>query len=1052
MNDSLPYAELHCLSNHSFLRAASHPHELVARAAELGYQALAITDECSVAGVVKAWRAIRDQSLPIKLIIGAEFRFDGQVIVLLAPTQTAYSQLCHLITRARRRCEKGEYRLTRQDFTQKLDACLCLWSPRGRTDDAEQLAFYAQQFSQRCWVMVENLLSGDCFEMADHAQQLARQQTVPAVCANNVLMHSPERKDLHDALTAIRFNTTLTGALPYLMPNAENHLRSANKLRTLYTPELMQETLRIAERCEFSLSSLRYRYPKDVLPGQFTAESYLRLLVRQGIRRRFPEGSTPEIDATIERELAMIREKDYEHYFLTVYDIVRFARSQNILCQGRGSAANSVVCYCLGITEVNPKQASLLFDRFISKGRNDPPDIDVDFEHQRREEVIQYIYQKYGRKRAALAATVISYRRKSALRDIGRAMGLNINQLDQKIFNYGWRYRSENWIEEIIADGMGLSEHQISVFKHLLESILGFPRHLSQHVGGFIITEGVVADLVPIENAAMADRTVIQWDKDDLETVGLMKVDILALGMLSAIRRTLDLIRQHHGQALKLQQIPRDDAATFAMIQQADTVGVFQIESRAQMNMLPRLKPECYYDLVVQVAIVRPGPIHGDMVHPYLKRRTGKEAVHYPNEALKPVLERTLGVPIFQEQIIALAMVAAGFTSDEANDLRRSMASWKKSGHISKLRTKLTERMHANGYPDDFIQRINRQIEGFGEYGFPESHAAGFALIAYFSSWFKCHYPAAFCCALLNSLPMGFYTASQLVQDVQRHGVSVLPIAINHSNWESMLEWHNEETAIRLGFCRIKGFRQSSADSLIRHRPDTGFERIKDLETLPDFSTADLDRLASAGTLADLSQHRYQARWESAALRLQTPLLADAFEQAPEQHTHLPAPDELENLIEDYHSQGLTLGRHLITLLREDRAIPQTIPASELLPKMQAEQVQIDGLSERLGLSKPDRVRLPIRVLGLVVNRQRPKTKAGVTFITLEDDTGNINVIVWLQQAQQYIKALTTEQLVLVTGLVEKAWDNDVVHVIAQRIDGLGAASGKVRIRSRDFH
>jgi error-prone DNA polymerase len=1052
MSTSLPYAELHCLSNHSFLRGASHPQELVLRAHELGYQALAITDECSVAGVVKAWRVIRDQKLPIKLIIGAEFRIDGQVIVLLAPTQTAYSQLCHLITRARRRCDKGEYRLTLRDFKQNLDACLCLWSPRGHKNDDTNLAYYAECFKDRCWVLVENLLTEHSFELTDRAQQLAKRHGLPAVCANNVHMHTPERKDLHDALTAIHFNTTLTDALPYLFPNAENHLRSANKLRALYSPELMQETLRISDRCDFTLDALRYRYPKDILPGQYTAEHYLRLLVRQGVARRFPEGSTPEIDATIERELAMIREKEYEHYFLTVYDIVRFARSQHILCQGRGSAANSVVCYCLGITEVNPKQASLLFDRFISKGRDDPPDIDVDFEHQRREEVIQYIYQKYGRKRAALAATVISYRRKSALRDIGRAMGLNISQLDQKIANYGWRYRSKNWIEEIISDGLGLSEHHISVFKHLLESILGFPRHLSQHVGGFIITEGVIADLVPVENAAMTDRTVIQWDKDDLETVGLMKVDILALGMLSAVRRTLDMIRQHHGKTIKLQQIPRDDAATFAMIQKADTVGVFQIESRAQMNMLPRLKPDCYYDLVVQVAIVRPGPIHGDMVHPYLRRRTGQEAVHYPNEALKPVLERTLGVPIFQEQIIALAMVAAGFSSDEANDLRRSMASWKKSGHISNLRQKLTERMHDNGYPDEFIQRINRQIEGFGEYGFPESHAAGFALIAYFSSWFKCHYPAAFCCALLNSLPMGFYTASQLVQDVQRHGVAVLPVHINHSQWESQLEWHNADTAIRLGFCRIKGFRQNSADNLIRHRPENGFERIRDLEHLSEISTADLDMLASAGAFADLGQHRYQARWESSALRLQSPLLTDAFEQTAEQQTQLPAPDELENLIEDYHSQGLTLGRHLITLLREDNSIPTTIPACDLLPMMQAEQDRLLGLSKRIGMNKPDRVRLPIRVLGLVVNRQRPKTKAGVTFITLEDDTGNINVIVWLQQAQQYIKPLTTEQLVLVTGLIEKAWDNDVVHVIAQRIDGLGAATGDVRIRSRDFH
>lgn len=1053
MSAPFPYAELHCLTNHSFLRGASHPEELVWRAQELGYRALAITDECSVAGVVKAWRVITTHELPLKLIIGSEFHFDGQCVVLLAPDMAAYSQLCHLITRARRRCEKGDYRVTEADFSQSLDHCLCLWVPRHSDDDDARLLRFKSYFPDRCWVLVENLLTNTGYDEARASQRLADQCGLPAVCGNNVHMHHPDRKTLQDVLTAIRHNMTLHEAMPLLFPNAEHHLRSFNKLRSLYTEAQRVETIRIADRCRFTLDELQYRYPKDVLPGQYTAPEYLRLLVRQGAKRRFPEGLTEELETTIERELAMIREKGYEHYFLTVYDIVRFARSQKILCQGRGSAANSVVCYCLGITEVNPKEASLLFDRFISSGRKEPPDIDVDFEHERREEVIQYLYRTYGRKRAALAATVITYKRKSALRDVGRAMGLNIDQLNQKIANYGWRYRSQNWIDEIIDDGLGLSEHQIGLFKTVLGQIYGFPRHLSQHVGGFVLTEGVVADLVPIENATMADRTVIQWDKDDLEAVGLMKVDILGLGMLSAVRKTLDLVREHHGETVKIQNINRADPDVFHMIQQADTVGVFQIESRAQMNMLPRLKPKVFYDLVVQVAIVRPGPIHGDMVHPYLKRRTGKEKVEYPNPALIPILERTLGVPIFQEQVISLAMTAANFSSEQANELRRSMASWKQTGHISQLRDQLTTNMKANGYPDAFIQRINRQIEGFGEYGFPESHAAGFALIAYLSAWLKYHYPAAFCCALLNSLPMGFYSASQLVQDVQRHDVTVLPIDINASDWDSTLEWHQGDSAIRLGLRRVKGLNEAAGHSLVHHRPEVGYASIKALENLPDLTTGDLDALASANAFQHLTEHRHQARWETSALRLQTPLLTDAFEETLPEGFDLPAPDAWANLVEDYDSQGLSLGPHLMSLLRESRKIPNTPSANALLDLVRNEQARLSRLAQEQGLKTPDRVRLPVQVIGLIVNRQAPKTKTGVTFVTLEDETGNINVVVWRAQALAFMRTLTTEQLVKVTGLLEKAWDNDVLHVIAQRLEGVNdVAEEGPDIRSRDYH
>ncbi|WP_108127107.1 error-prone DNA polymerase [Saccharospirillum mangrovi] len=1053
MSAPFDYAELHCLTNHSFLRGASHPDELVLRAAELGYRALAITDECSVAGVVKAWRPIKDKRVSLQLIIGSEFRFDDQLLVLLATNRAGYAQLCQLITRARRRSDKGDYRIQRADFEQQLDDCLCLWQPSGHPDDLKRLHGFQKDFPDRCWVLVENLLDEGAFKRAERACNLASQAGIPAVCANAVLMHRPERKELQDALTAIRHRQSLDQIWPELKPNAENHLRSFNKLRSLYPADLLAQTMVIADRCRFDLSELSYSYPSDLVPGQFSAPEYLRLLVRQGARRRHPQGTTEAFERQLDTELALIREKGYEHYFLTVYDIVRFARSQGILCQGRGSAANSAVCYCLGITEVDPVAGKLVFERFISSGRHEPPDIDVDFEHERREEVIQYLYRRYGRKRAALAATVISYRPKSAVRDVGRALGLDLAQLERRLANYGWRYRSKNWIDELVQDtGLGLSAQQIAVFKRLLAAILGFPRHLSQHVGGFVLTDQRIADYVPIENATMADRTVIQWDKDDLEAVGLMKVDVLALGMLTAVRKTLDLIRQHQGEAIRLQNINRNDADVYAMIQRADTIGVFQIESRAQMSMLPRLKPKQFYDLVVQVAIVRPGPIHGDMVHPYLRRRLGQEKVDYPNAALEDILKRTLGIPIFQEQVISLAQKAANFTADEANTLRSSMASWKKTGHISDLRGKLQANMRANGYSEEFIQRINRQIEGFGEYGFPESHATGFAMIAYVSAWLKHYHPAAFCCALLNSLPMGFYSASQLVQDVRRHGVEVRPVDINASDWDSTLEPANEGWAIRLGLRRVKRLSDNAALALVAQRPEGGYRHLRQLEGVPGLTRRDLDALAAADAFHSLVEHRHQARWESAALNLQAPLLKDAFDTRTEADSYtLPAPDALDNLAEDYHSQGLTLGPHPVRLLRERGQLPVSCPADQLLVLAEAEQARLQRLAEQHGLPLPDHVRLPVQVLGLVTNRQMPKTSTRITFVTLEDDTGNINVIVRLSLAQSSLKVLTTRSLIRVSGTLEKAFDNDVIHVLADRLEALDAEV-ELRIRSRDYH
>ncbi|MEJ2076008.1 MAG: error-prone DNA polymerase [Reinekea sp.] len=1037
------FAELHCLSNFSFLRAASHPQEMIHRACELGYKALAITDECSVAGVVRAWREKRDEQLDIKLIIGSEFHLDGQTIVLLVQDEIGYKQLCQLITRMRRRSEKGQYQAFTDDFQQaQSDHCLCLYLPSRYGDSTTLLHYLSDHFHNRLWLLADNSLDNNSQEMMNHITKLASTFSLPVAASSHALMHIPERKRLHDCLTAIKENQTVDQVRHLLKPNAENHLRSLKKLKRIFPAQWLKNTLQIAEQCNFNLDSISYNYPKDVLPGQYKADEYLRLLVKQGAQRRFGSTIETELQSTIEKELSLIQKKNFEHYFLTVYDIVRFARSQGILCQGRGSGANSVVCYCLGITEVNPREASLLFERFISEGRTAPPDIDVDFEHERREEVIQYLYRKYGRKRAALAATVITYRRKSALRDIAKALGIQTDLLEQKIANYGWRYRSKDWIEEIINDGLGLSAYQIETFKHLLREILGFPRHLSQHVGGFILTEGVVADLVPIENATMKDRTVIQWDKDDLEALGLMKVDILALGMLSAVRKTFDYIRDFYHKELRIQDINREDNAVFKMIQKADTIGVFQIESRAQMSMLPRLKPEKYYDLVVQVAIVRPGPIHGDMVHPYLLRREGKEAVDYPKEELIPILKRTYGIPIFQEQVIQFAMVAAGFSADEADQLRRSMASWKKTGHMSQLREKLTQNLLARGYEQAYIDRINRQIEGFGEYGFPESHAAGFALIAYVSSWLKYYYPAAFCCALLNSLPMGFYSASQLVQDVQRHGVTVLAPDINRSDWHSTLESHDDSAALRLGLCRIKGLSDVAGLSLLLYRPPQGYQHLKQLEKVPGLNKRDMEALASADALKDIAGHRFQARWKAAAIHTENDLLSEAF---CDDDIELPAPNEFHDIVEDHNSIGLSLRKHVLKLLREKQQLPETPTANQLL------DIANNFQRSRTG-NKDEKIKIPIVVSGLITNRQRPKTSAGVTFVTLEDHTGNMNLIVWLQTAEKYLRTLTTEKLVIVKGMLEKNPDNDVIHIIVEEIKGYSQIINELALVSRNYH
>lgn len=1038
--DLLPFAELHCLSNFSFLRGASHPEELIAQANALGYSALAITDECSVAGVVRAWQYRREHGLSLKLIVGSEFHLEELYFVLLAPNRLAWTQLCQLITRARSRARKGEYQLLTSDLDpEALSDCLLLWYPSG--DAHKDTAAFEQlqhAFPKRLWIANSRHLEPDEDHLYAYRQRLAQQLTLPEVCTNQVHMHVPERQRLQDTLTAIRHGCTLQTAGYRLFINAERHLRSRKRLSLLYDEAAIRQTQEIAQRCVFELSELRYEYPAEIVPQGLTAAAYLRQLTHTGERRRYPKGTPLSVQRDIAKELNLIIELHYEHFFLTIEDIVRFARRQGILCQGRGSAANSAVCFCLGITEVDPAHVTLLFERFISRERNEPPDIDVDFEHERREEVIQYIYQKYGRHRAALTATVISYRSKSAIRDVGKALGFDEPDMDRLIRQLDRRDTENPWPEQLrqLPDPIGRSSALLTQrFIELVIEIQRFPRHLSQHVGGFVIAADHLNHWVPTENAAMADRTVIQWDKDDLEALGLLKVDILALGMLSTIRKSFRMIQDFYGREYRLATVPQDDPDTYRMLQRGDSIGVFQVESRAQINMLPRLRPQNYYDLVIQVSIVRPGPIQGDMVHPYLRRRDGLEPVDYPSPEIKKVLERTLGVPIFQEQVIALAMAAAGFSAGEADQLRRAMASWKKHGHMEQLQARLIEGMRERGHGEAFIQRICRQIQGFGEYGFPESHAASFALLVYVSAWLKCHEPAIFCCALLNSQPMGFYSPSQLIQDALRHNVEILPVDVNASTWDhhilpaSHSTPEKPEPAIRLGLRLIKGLSAEAAQRIVQQRPPAGYAALTDLQTNVHLAQRDWQVLASAGAFRSLSGHRYQARWDTLGRVPATPLFtADMF---TEQALSLPAPSEGDNILEDYSSLGLTLERHPLALLREQ---------GQLHPKaLSAEQLQ----------ELPPHKQAVV-VCGLVTGRQRPGTSSGVTFVTLEDETGNTNVVVWLSTARRQRKALLMAHLLQVTGVLEK--EGDVVHVVANHLQDRSDLLSGLRLPSRDFH
>ncbi|TCP79965.1 DnaE-like error-prone DNA polymerase [Pseudomonas putida] len=1021
------YAELHCLSNFSFQRGASSADELFRRAREQGYQALAITDECTLAGIVRAWQAAKEHQL--RLIVGSEVLLQGgPKLVLLVENLAGYQSLCALITRARRRAQKGDYQLFRDDLQQHHQGLLALWVADDCADTATG-EWLRSVFGERLWLAVHLHRGSDDALRLEHLRGLAAEVGIRAVACGDVHMHVRGRRALQDCMTAVRQHCRVDEAGRFLFANGERHLRSQVQLGELYPADLLAETLAIAERCQFDLSELKYQYPRELVPQGHTPASWLRELCEQGLPLRWPGGPGDKVRDVLAKELALIEELGYESYFLTVHDIVAFARRERILCQGRGSAANSVVCFVLGITELDPMQHRLLFERFLSRERNEPPDIDVDFEHDRREEVIQYVFRRYGRHRAALTAVVNTYHAAGAVRDVARVLGLPVDQVDALAKCCGrWSDRIPD-DQRLAEAGFEAGSPSLRRVLVLAGELIGFPRHLSQHPGGFVISQQPLDQLVPVENAAMAERTVIQWDKDDLDMVGLLKVDVLALGMLSALRRCFDLLQRHRGQQLTLATIPGEDPATYAMISRAETMGVFQIESRAQMAMLPRLRPNTFYDLVIEVAIVRPGPIQGDMVHPYLRRRLKQEPVTYPSPQLKEVFERTLGVPLFQEQVMELAMVAADYTPGEADQLRRNMAAWKRHGGLEPHRERLVQGMLRNGYDLAFAERIFEQIKGFGSYGFPESHAASFALLCYASSWLKCHEPAIFTCALVNSWPMGFYSPDQLLQDARRQGIEVRPVDVCHSEWDCTLEPDAEGTlAIRMGLRLVRGLAEADARRLEQARAQRPWRDVEDLCLRAGLDARARARLADGGALRALASDRHQARWQVAAVQPQLPLFADV-QAVPETPVDLPVPTVGEDLMADYQALGTTLGPHPLALLRSRLRALGCRSSSELQSVEHGDT---------------------IAVAGLVVGRQRPQTASGVTFVTLEDEHGMVNVVVWRDIAERQRRALVGAQLLKVSGRLEQ--ENGVRHLIARRLEDVTQLLQGLDVRSRDFH
>ena len=1099
------YAELHCRSCFSFLTGASRPEELVAEARRRGYTALAITDECSLSGVVRAHEAA--QQCNLHLIIGAQMALssakggDGVVLaghappqlLLLAQDRRGYGNLAQWISVARRRAPKGQYlahpsdlegRVPNAPYLAGLPGCFALLLPAPgqgvETVFAHAMWLKTWFGADRCAIAIELLGRPHDALRLDVLPRASALAGLPLVACGDVLMHARSRKPLQDALTATRVGRPVADCGFVLQPNAEAHLRARGRLARLYAPEWLAASLAVAAGCSFRLSELRYEYPDEIVPIGHTPTSWLATLTAQGALRRFAQGVPASVQARLDQELALIQQLAFEPYFLTVADIVHWARGQGILCQGRGSAANSVVCFCLGITEVNPtlKDMHLLFGRFISAERNEPPDIDIDFEHQRREEVIQYIYGKYGRHRAALTGVMISYRPRSALRDMGRALGIDLDRINAVSKGQHWFDGKTISPDRLREQGFDPEAPVCRQWVALTQQLIGFPRHLSQHPGGFVIARDDISRLVPVENAAMDDRTVIQWDKDDLDVLGLIKVDILALGMLSAIQRALAMVGSKlqqpgnpapgrpkpgslpsgddaagvKGPPFTMQDVPQGDGPVYDMLCLGDSVGTFQVESRAQMSMLPRLKPRCFYDLVIEVAIVRPGPIQGGMVHPYLRRRSGEEPVDYPNAEVQQALGRTLGVPIFQEQVMQLAMLAADFTPGEADQLRRAMAAWKRKGGLGPFHQRLVGRMVEKGYDPAYAERIFKQIEGFGEYGFPESHAASFALLVYVSAWLKRHHPDAFLAALLNSQPMGFYAPAQLVRDAREHGVQVRPVDVLRSDWHSTLEdpaapddGFGQGRAVlplhpvppglrpvRLGLNRLIGLSEADGQRIVAARaalaPGEVFASVEDLARRAQLDAHALQLLAQGDALRPLVDHRHQAAWAVRGIDTRaTPLLrATRTHEAP---TDLLPPAAGQALLADYRSTGLSLSAHPLALLRSELDAFRVQPAAVL------------ALCRNGQLA---------RASGLVTHRQRPETAKGVVFVTLEDDTGAVNVIVWPAVAQAQRTPLLAATLLTVYGVWQR--EGEVRHLIAQRLVDHSALLHGLVSKSRDFH
>lgn len=1030
----MSYSELQVTSNFSFLRGASHPEELVEQACLYGYDKIAITDRNTLAGIVRAHVASKGKN--IKIIPACRLDLlDGPSLLAYPTCIAAYGRLSALLSKGNLRVEKGECELYKADvYEHAKDMKFIVIPPASLTETfnfeplfEQQLSEYKEAFGKHLYIAATRSYQGDDQKKLFRISQLADKLSIPMVATNDVHYHEVGRRELQDILTCVREKCTIHTAGFRLHQNAERYLKPIEEMQRLFMqyPDAIKRTHEIAEACQFSLNELKYVYPEEITTGGRTPQKELEFLSWQGAREHFGETVPEKIVHSIRHELAFMEEMNYASYFLTVYDIVRYARQQGILCQGRGSAANSTVCYCLGITSVDPTKFDLLFERFISSARNEPPDIDVDFEHERREEVIQYIYNKYGRDRAAIVATVTQQHQKGAIRDVGKAMGLSVDTLN-RLSSAIWEFTDE-WFEEerLLEQGLNPADPHLRKVLELTGQMMGFPRQLGQHTGGFVITRGKLTDLCPILNARMENRTNIEWNKDDIDALGFLKIDVLGLGMLTCIRKAFDLAKKHYNLDLTLANIPQDDEAVYEMISRADTIGVFQIESRAQQTMLPRLKPNCFYDLVIEVAIVRPGPIQGDMVHPYLRRRNGEEAIEYPSKELEEILSRTLGVPLFQEQAMKIAIVAAGFTPAEADELRRSMATFKLKGLVTQFEKKLIEGMKAKGYTEEFAHRIFKQLEGFGSYGFPESHAASFALLVYVSSWIKCYYPDVFAAALLNSMPMGFYQPAQIVIDARKHEVEVRPVDVNYSFWDNILEEKankykkeageleekaNQYYALRLGFRQVKGIREDDMQTLLAGRIKR-YTSISELRTA-GVSVLTLERLADADAFRSLALDRRQALWEVSALHDQPIALFEGQPSAStaEPQISLPFMSTAEHVVQDYASTALSLKAHPVSFIREKLRLLHILSSKEITSVK-------DGTI--------------VKVAGLVLVRQRPGTAGGVCFITIEDEEGFTNLVVFRNLFEKYRKEILGAKLLMVEGKLQR--EGDVIHVIVSR-------------------